>query len=83
MYRESGPTEAENTGDLYAVTRDKRTRRIHEAAWEAVIEMIDASWELAERLGKHPLRKGCNCIECVNKRKRILAPQDREWTFRL
>jgi len=42
-----------------------------------IFEMIDASWELAQRLGKHPVKTGCNCISCVNKRKRILKKQDR------
>ncbi len=37
-----------------------------------VIEMIDASIELSQKLGKHPLAAGCNCIICVNKRKNIL-----------
>ena len=25
-----------------------------------IIEMIDASWELAQRLGAHPVKTGCN-----------------------
>jgi len=45
--------------------------------------MIDASWELAERLGKHKLKQGCNCIACVNKRKRILDAQYQEWKYEL
>jgi len=48
-----------------------------------ILEMIEASWELAERLGEHPLRTGCNCISCVNRRKRILEKREREWEFRL
>ena len=46
-----------------------------------IIEMINASLDLAERLGKHPLKKGCNCISCVNRRKRILEGQKGEWKF--
>jgi hypothetical protein len=46
-----------------------------------IIEMINASWDLAERLGKHPLKKGCTCIFCVNRRKRILEKQKEEWKF--
>jgi hypothetical protein len=42
-----------------------------------ILEMIEASWSLAERLGEHPLRRGCNCISCVNRRKRML--DDRKW----
>ena len=48
-----------------------------------IVEMINASWELAERLGKHPLKSGCNCISCVNKRKRLLKGLEQEWKFRL
>jgi hypothetical protein len=46
-----------------------------------IIEMINASWDLAERLGKCPLKRGCNCIPCVNRRKRILEEQKGEWKF--
>jgi len=46
-----------------------------------IMEMINASWDLAERLGKHSLKNGCNCISCVNRRKRILEEQKGEWKF--
>jgi len=65
------------------MTRDRKAEQSHEAAWRAILEMIDASWELAERLGKHSLRKGCNCIACVNKRKRLIFKQETEWKYRL
>jgi hypothetical protein len=48
-----------------------------------ILEMINASWELAERLGDHPIKRGCNCISCVNKRKRIIDKRKREWKFEL
>ena len=48
-----------------------------------ILEMIDASWELAERLGKHKLKPGCNCIACVNKRKRMLDKRNAGWKFML
>jgi hypothetical protein len=48
-----------------------------------ILEMIHASWELARRLGIHQLKNGCNCIACVNKRKRIIYGQVREWKFEL
>jgi hypothetical protein len=48
-----------------------------------IIEMIDASWELAQLLGEHPVKTGCNCISCVNKRKRILKKQEVKWKFNL
>lgn len=46
-----------------------------------ILEMIHASWELAERLGSHPVKNGCNCIVCVNKRKRVIVHQQDEWVF--
>ena len=42
-----------------------------------IVEMIDASFKLAEKLGRHPLTKGCNCIACIHKRKRILQPSEK------
>ncbi len=48
-----------------------------------IFEMIDASCELARKKGKHPLEKGCNCISCVNKRKRLLQDVNREWKYTL
>ena len=48
-----------------------------------ILEMINASWELSERLGKHPHKSGCNCIACVNKRKRLLEKSENEWKFQL
>jgi len=41
-----------------------------------IFEMIDSSIELAEKIGKHPLTTGCNCISCVNKRKRVLRKEN-------
>ena len=48
-----------------------------------VIEMINAAFRMAEKLGRHPLTKGCNCIACVNKRKRILKTPKTDWKFNL
>ena len=48
-----------------------------------ILEMIDASWELAERLGKHKLKPGCNCIACVNGRKRLIHKGVEMWEFEL
>lgn len=50
---------------------------------EMILEMINASWELAERLGEHPLKNGCNCITCVARRKRMLDERNVEWKFEL
>jgi len=48
-----------------------------------IYEMINLSSEIAVRKGMHPLEKGCNCISCVNKRKRLLNNTDKNWKFRL
>ena len=39
---------------------------------KAIFEIIDKSWEKAQKKGLHPLERGCNCIVCVNKRKRLV-----------
>jgi hypothetical protein len=61
----------------------KRNQETVEEARRMILEMIHASWELAERLGRHQLKNGCNCIACVNKRKRIIDEQGGEWKFEL
>ena len=49
-----------------------------------IIELINDSFRLAESRNRHPLRKGCNCIVCINKRKRILEKRnEKEWKFKL
>ncbi len=48
-----------------------------------IYEMIDASWELAAKKGKHPIENGCNCIICVNKRKRLMETPKNKWKFKL
>ncbi len=48
-----------------------------------IFEMIDASFELSRKKGPHPLEKGCNCIACVNKRKRLLEKPARNWKYRI
>ncbi|MBW1669408.1 MAG: hypothetical protein JRI79_15995 [Deltaproteobacteria bacterium] len=48
-----------------------------------IIEVIGAAWELAESLGEHPVRTGCNFIACINKRKRIIEKQNGEWKFEI
>ena len=47
-----------------------------------IFEIIDASCELAARKGEHRLENGCNCIACVNKRKRLLD-KPKTWKFRI
>ncbi len=48
-----------------------------------IFEMIDASCELAAKKGDHPLENGCNCIACVNKRKRLLEKPATTWKYRI
>jgi hypothetical protein len=57
------------------IERDKRLIR----------EMIDASFELARKKGRHDLESGCNCISCINKRKRIMenTGENDEWKYTL
>ena len=47
------------------------------------MEMIDASWELAEKKGPHPMKPGCNCITYINKRKRIIEGSESEPIYEL
>ena len=47
------------------------------------MEMIDAAWELAEKKGRHPQESGCNCITCINKRKRIIDNVESEPIYEL
>jgi hypothetical protein len=48
-----------------------------------ILEMIEASWDLAEQLGKHPVTKGCNCLSCVNGRKRLISKKEGAWKYEL
>lgn len=61
----------------------KRGQQAIKEERKMILEMINASWELAERLGEHPLKSGCNCITCVNRRKQILEQRESEWKFKL
>jgi hypothetical protein len=61
----------------------KRDQQTVKKERRMILEMIHASWELAERLGSHPLKNGCNCITCVNKRKKLIDEQRGEWKFDL
>jgi hypothetical protein len=61
--------------EMERIERDKRLIR----------EMIDASCELAGKKGRHDLEPGCNCISCINKRKRIIdnIGENDEWKYTL
>jgi len=65
------------------MNRHENIEQTRKAKQRVIAEMIDASIELAQKLGKHPLTHGCNCIICVNKRKRLLKDSGREWKYKL
>lgn len=48
-----------------------------------IVEMIEQSMALSVKKGPHPLTPGCNCIVCINKRKRILAGEPQNWRYHL
>jgi hypothetical protein len=48
-----------------------------------IIDMIDAGFRLAKKLGRHPLTKGCNCMACIHRRKRIMEITGKDWKFKL
>jgi hypothetical protein len=58
-----------------------KERRI--ADWRLVVEMIEESMALSVKKGPHPQTPGCNCITCINKRKRILNGSPRQWRYQL
>jgi hypothetical protein len=58
--------------------KDRRT-----ADLAMIVEMIDESMALAQRKGLHPQIPGCNCMACINKRKRILQGVPQPWPYRL
>ena len=59
-----------------AYEKTKRAERM------AIFEMIESTCALAARKGAHPLLNNCNCIACVNKRKRFLE-EEKHWKFRM
>ena len=48
-----------------------------------IIEMIEASMQLAMEKGPHSLTPGCSCIACINKRKRKLYGPPKPWRYYL
>jgi hypothetical protein len=63
---------------------DHKSKKDHRIAdWQMIAEMIEASMALSAEKGLHPLTPGCNCIACVNKRKRILQGPQKPWRYRL
>ena len=60
-----------------------RNRAHIEEERKMILEMIDASWEIAQKKGPHPLEKGCSCIACINKRKRVIEDGEKNWKYKL
>lgn len=60
-----------------------RNRACIEEQRKMIFEMIDASWEIVQKKGPHPLERGCNCIACINKRKRIIEGGEKIWKYKL
>ena len=60
---------------------DDKTKKEQEVERRIIFEMINASIDLAEKIGPHDLTKGCNCITCVNKRKQIIYQDLPEWKY--
>jgi len=60
-----------------------RKKRVINAQRALIVEMIEASMQKAGEKGPHSLTRGCSCIVCVNRRKRILAGPERQWRYRL
>lgn len=48
-----------------------------------IMEMIDASMELAHEKGPHDMTPGCNCIVCINKRKQKMFDSALPWRFKI
>ena len=61
----------------------KRNQEFIKEERKMILEMINASWDLAEQLGKHPVTAGCNCIACVNRRKQLIDQSTEVWKFEL
>lgn len=61
----------------------KKDQEILKEERRMILEMINASWDLAEQLGKHPVTAGCNCISCVNRRKRLITEVEEIWKYEL
>jgi len=63
--------------------RDEDSKKTKISERMLIFEMIDASCEVAERKGEHHLDTDCNCIACVNKRKRLVEKPEKNWKFRI
>jgi len=63
--------------------RHLRENRSNDAQRRMIIEIIDDALQLAEKLGPHPLTRGCNCMACVHQRKRLLRIRGTDCRFKL
>ena len=65
------------------MNRKAKLKHEQKAARRMIIEMIEASMALSVQKGKHPLTKGCKCIVCADRRKRIIEKTDINWRYSL
>ena len=60
-----------------------KNRAYIEEQRKMIHEMIDASWEIAQKKGPNPLERGCNCITYINRRKRIIKDGEKIWKYKM
>jgi len=65
------------------MNRKAKLKHEQKAARRMIIEMIEASMALSVQKGKHPLTKGCHCIVCADRRKRIIKNTNINWRYSL
>ena len=65
------------------MNRKAKLKHEQKEACRMIIEMIEASMVLSGQKGKHPVTKGCNCIVCADRRKRIMMKTTINWQYRL
>lgn len=65
------------------MSKRKSLEQVQDEKRTIIYEMIESSMKLADEMGMHPLKIGCNCISCVNKRKRMKNSQIINWKFKL
>lgn len=58
-------------------------KRKTDKAFNQIIELIDASIVLSEKLGKHPFAGDCSCMACITRKKRMLQQRFHESKFSL
>ena len=65
------------------MNRNIKPRQEQLAARRMIVEMIEAAIAVSIQKGRHSLVKGCNCIACTDRRKRILRQTEANWNYKL